>query len=128
MNMTPEQRIESNYAALQAHKAGKPVEYWSEIQNDWRSITNPVWDDYTVYRPKPEPVHCPWLSREDFPKLETPVWLRQNGVEGTFMVIGINAAGVWTHQGFLSWWQLESFQWSTFKTEYKPCTITEEVK
>ncbi len=125
-NLTKEQ-IKQNVAAYAAWLNGEPVQnFFGSQWIDWTISIPPTFlDGQRLYRPKPEPVQRPWSSREDFPKLETPIWLKQNTFEGEWMVIGVNSGGVWTHQGFYSWEVLESFQWATFKTDFKPCTVEE---
>ena len=129
MNMTPEERIESNYAALQAHKAGRPVQFWS-VNEFWDDITGePTWFNNMTYRPKPKPVQHPWSKPEDVPG---PVcWIRRDGgIKGLFLTTGIFKDGLAVNlkgDGFFYSWQGLATQWeySTDLKTWHPCTVEE---
>lgn len=136
MKFTPQQ-LRETADAIEAHKAGRPVQYqlsdgsWMDIDPrtplDYRSFY------YNLgYRPKPEPKVRPWSKPEDVPG---PVcWVRFTGGRGPALVVEICRTGFYAGAyigsakgSFWNWVEINSeVEYSTDRVTWKPCTVTEE--
>lgn len=123
MNMTPEERIESNYAALQAHKAGKPVEciYLKNSSNQWEITPYPKWERDFAYRLKPEPVQRPWASPDDVPG---PVcWIRLRNDSCHWMITRVAQDVIHFAGSDYAYALICCHEYSTDRKTWHPCTV-----
>jgi hypothetical protein len=127
MNLTPQQLRE--YAdAIEAHEAGKPVQYLNN--GVWTLSEYPprMWNFDMHYRPAPEPEPPkPWDCAADLAELGPVIWI--TGKDETItcsLVIGISENGVemlWGRNQIatFTWADMATAKYSTDRKEWKPC-------
>lgn len=132
-NLTADQ-IQQNADAVKSHLENRPVEVRMRYNADdpWNISACPQWEfALFIYRPKAESITRPWSNPDDVPG---PVcWVRHstrsNGSTG-MMVIGLDAEGVegmvhYASVELLKWKDMEQWEYSTDRREWKPCEVTE---
>lgn len=128
MKMTSEEKIESNYAALQAHKAGEEVERFNNGREGWVPAAFPLWFSGDTYRPKPEPVQRPWASPDDVFGAVCWIHLKIASKCAGKLVVHVIPTGVFTYDSYIDFASMEDYEYSTDRKTWRPCTITEDSK
>ena len=124
--MKTSQQLKDYRDAIDAHLAGKPVE-WSDKGEKWFTAHDPTWQQH-LYRPKPEPKTRPWQSPEDVPG---PIcWLRFGCDDPEFLIVAIDEVGMsilcYEPNGQdVAWSEIElGAEYSTDRKTWHPCTVT----
>lgn len=129
--MTP-QRAKELLPIISAYANGEPIQYRKDTHSEWRDSLGGLGFEAQgcQYRIKPKPVTRPWSKPEDVPG---PVcWLR-NGPTDCYpvMALGFNERGISLTRleggrNFVLWNELSSWEHSTDRKTWHPCTVTEE--
>jgi len=135
MTPTPESLI-LTAAAIEAHAQGKPIQFRNFVHdNGWSDMDRCATIDMLdrlEYRPKPESTTRQWNSPDDVPG---PVcWIR-GGVNDKYpsMIVGFHEKGVIMfsclgEMHFYDWENSPSWEHSTDRKTWYPCTVTEDAK
>jgi len=125
MELTKEQ-LKQNAAAMISFADGKPIQF-IPVQND-------TWQDYLhthmmpdltnrPFRPKPQPFARPWSKPEDVP---LNCWLRSPKSGSMHLVTQLSNDGTWGHTlGRKFWSELNEYEYSTDRINWKPCAVEE---
>jgi hypothetical protein len=124
MKLTNEQ-IKQNGLAMIAFSEGKKVEAaFVQSPDNWHDVQCPNWhSEAAIFRPKPQPVSRPWSRPEDVP---LNCWLRMPKCGTMHLVTQLSNEGTWGHTlGRLNWHELNEYEYSTDRINWKPCTAEE---
>jgi len=126
MKLTNEQ-IKQNGLAMIAFSEGKPIQFIASLNDAWQDYLHTVMmPDLTnlPFRPKPQPVSRPWSKPEDVP---LNCWLRSPKYGTMHLVTQLANEGTRGHTlGRKVWSELNEYEYSTDRINWKPCTVEEQ--
>lgn len=135
MKLTTQQQEEA-IGAIDAHRGGKPFQYFAKVVGEWRDVDNNATPleclmVAQLVRPKPEPKVRDWNCPADVP---VDCWLRlKSGNTGwESRVIMVNHGRVTIVGGHadtltaLAYDDLRNYEHSTDRKTWKPCVVSEE--
>jgi hypothetical protein len=123
------EQIKQTGLAMIAFSEGKRVEAaLLRAPNSWHDVEHPNWHhEAAIFRPKPQPVSRPWSKPEDVPG---PVcWIRSEKGQSEKLVTMVASDGIrmfsllGDHHTFFGWNSLASYEYSTDRKAWKPCTV-----